>query len=300
MKTKFFLLTGILGIALAGAVFTGCKKDSTAATPDTDYTAAEDESNASNASTDTKNVSDAAAQGQQNEYLKRPGRSLDVLVGHCTVTWSLPADTTSGVDTMYINFGPAPVQCNDLRWRQGEVIVYWTRHGNSSLLQTYFDSGSAINMTFKNYASGATASNMVGISGLRTWTNLGVNALLEQNWSFSANLTLSYNTGQTATWTSNRTNTLVEVSGTYYYEVTGTAEGVSRKGIGYTLTITSPLYVTALPWWLGGCAWIESGTISINVTSSTNTMTINFGTIGACNDYAIVTLAGVNYTYYYL
>lgn len=298
MKIKSFVVSGILGIVLAGAVLTGCHKDSTAppAATSNDYTSAEDESNASEAMNDTKTVSDAAAQGKSQEY--RPEKNIKAIYSqNCNVTWA--KDTGNGMDTMYINFGVNPVKCNDGRWRQGEIIVYWPGK-DGSLLQTYFDSGSVISMTFKNYEAGNSQVNMIGVVGTRSWTNIGNNALNEQNWSFNANLTLTYygDNNKTATWISKRTNTLVEVNGVYYYEITGEAYGTDRNGVGYTLTIETPLYVTALPWWLGGCAWIESGTISVNLTNVANTLNINFGNLGTCDDVATATIGNNTYTYY--
>jgi hypothetical protein len=297
MKTKNFLLSGLLGIALTGFVLTGCHKSST--TPDTDYTAAEDEANATAAMNDTKNVSDASMQGNSSSY--GPAHSVKAIYStNITLSWSI--DTAMGTeDTLYITFGngTTPVYCNDDRYRQGKILVYWN-NSTGNLWQTYFDSNGIVNMTFRNYASGNSTGNMIGISGLRTWTNLGKNALSEENWKFNAALTLSYNTGQTATWNSTRTNTLVQPGGlgtTYYYEITGTAYGVSRKGIDYSITIENPLYITGLPWWAGGCKWIEAGTVSVNRSSSTNTLTINFGTLGTCDATAVATLDGVNYTF---
>lgn len=294
MKTKIFLLSGILGIALAGAVFTGCKKDSTAST-DTDITAAEDDATASNTANDAKSVSDAA---MQTNGLHSPGHSPFNFNAYynATITWA--RDTTHGTgDTLYIVFPSTPTLCGDGKFREGEIIVYWPYEPGRYLWQAYADSGILITEQFRGYAVGATSGTMTTVSGSRTWTNEGQNENGYENWSFTANLTLTYSTGKTATWNSNRNNVLTEVSGTWYYEITGEAYGTARNGVGYTLTITSPLYVTAVPWWLGGCAWIESGTINVNRTGDDNTLTVNFGTLGNCHNTATATINGNNYTF---
>jgi hypothetical protein len=304
MKTKNFLLSGFMGIALSGFVLTGCHKDATTTPTPTnpssatynDYTSAEDESNASTAMNDSKTISDAGMQGTASEY--RPERNIKAIYSpHCNVSWS--KDTgIGGYDTMYVSFGNTPVECNDYRWRQGEIIVYW-KQSTGSLLESYFDSSSVITMTFKNYAVGSLQSNMIAVSGSRVWTNTGKNALNQENWSFTANLTLTYPNSQVATWTSTRTNTLVYIGGIYYYEITGSASGTDRNNDGYNLSITSPLYVTALPWWLGGCAWIESGVLNITVASFSNyPISVNFGTLGTCDATAVATINNVNYTFY--
>lgn len=295
MKTKNLLLSGILGLALSGFVLTGCHKSATTTT-DTDYTAAQDEANGSFASTDAKNVSDAALQNNGSNY--GPERNINrIYSSHCTVTWN---DTsTSTMDTMYINFGATPVQCNDYRWRKGEIIVYWAKKTGFWVWQSYFDSGSTVAQTFRGYAVGSASNAMNGVAGTRTWTNKGyVSGYM--NWDFSAYLTITYPDGKTATWNSVRYNVLKNISGTWYYQIKGSAYGTSRNGVGYTLSIedANPLYVTAWPWWLGGCAWIESGIVDINRTTSTNTLSINFGSIGTCDNIAVATINGNNYTFY--
>src|ERR1700730_16257777 len=91
MKTKHFILTGILAVSLAGVIITGCKKSST--NPDTDATAAQDDANATFAIQDTKNSADGAAKGQATE---RPIHNL----GCETWRW----DTAGSTDTLVISY----------------------------------------------------------------------------------------------------------------------------------------------------------------------------------------------------
>lgn len=301
MKTKNFLLAGILGIALSGFVLTGCHKDSTS--PDTDISAAEDESNASNVSNDSKSVSDAAVtQGNSTDY----GRVRPSISSSCKVTFNIDT-ASSGTDTMYVTFPSTPTLCLDGKYREGQIIVYWN-NTNHSVWRAYFDSGATVHMTFNGYARGNSSSNMVQINGNRSWTNNGGQISMSDmnavNWSFSANLTLKYlATGKTATWNSNRTNTLVynAPTSTWFYEITGSASGVAQSGVAYTLTITEPLYHTAFPWWFGsgnGCPWIEAGQVTITRQGKTNSLVITFGTLGTCSDQATATIGGNTYTIY--
>jgi len=303
MKTKNFLFSAIFGVALSAAVLTGCKKDTTPpaapASTDSDYTAAQDETNATNISNDSKSVSDAAVTQGSSTALG----PVSLVSSTFTVTFYRTTDTNSlAEDTMYINFGPTPVLCHDGKYREGEIIVYWSNKIHS-VWRAYFDSGSTVYMTFRNYARGALPSNMVEINGTRNWTNNGgqisINNVDCENWSFSANLTLIYlATKDTATWTSTRTNTLVNESGTWYYKITGSASGKSHSGVLYNLTISEPLYHTAIPCWLqGGCPWIEAGQVQITRTGKTNTLTIDFGTIGDCNSQATAEIGGKSYTF---
>jgi len=293
MKTKKFLLSGILGIALAGFVLTGCNKDNpTGTTSSPDYTASEDDNNASTATTDSKNIANAAAQSNTSRY--HFDHSIEAIY---SINCNAKFDSSATTDSIIVSFGAAPyttpVNCNDGRWRQGQIIIYWPKVNGQTLKQAYFNTGSVLTMTFKNYAVGAISSNMIGIAGSRSDTNKGLNNLNEENWNFHASLTLTYSSGQTATWTSNRNNTLVQIGGVYYYEITGNALGVSRTGVDYSLAISnsSPLYFVGQIWTNGtwGCMHFEAGTITMNTPGYT--ISIDYGsTPGNCPSTATLTV----------
>jgi hypothetical protein len=298
MKTNKFLLTGILGIALAGVVLTGCHKASTA--PDTDVTAAEDESSGQYVSNDAKNVSDNAVSSNGSNYGLLHRSIGSVYSSNCTVTWS---DTTKHATTVTVtvSFGASPfttpVYCNDGKYRQGQITISWPVSSGQFFWEAYFTNSTEITQTFNGYKVGATASTMNGVSGTRTWTNAGHDTAGYENWNFNADLTITRYTGKIFTWKSTRNNTLINIGGTWYYEITGSATGTTETGVVYTLSITSPLYITAEPWWLpNGCPYIESGVISINRSSSSNTLSINFGTLGTCSSTCTATLNGNTYT----
>jgi hypothetical protein len=284
MKTKHFVITGMIGIALAGMVITGCKKESTA---DTDATAAQDDANASFALNDSKTISDGAAKGQATER---------ILLGACA---TITADSSATNDTIDIHF-PGGCVSPDGRVRKGDIIVYWKRGVG------YFDSAASITETWRNYSVTTTGGTIIGIGNgsTRTLTNLGYDNNGDCSWSFNANLTLNYSGATTgkATWTSSRTNTLTNVGGVYYYVITGGASGTSRTGVSYTLTITQPLYWTA--YWinifLGKTAYIcdcfESGTVEYSRTGKTYPLYLQFTSgVGKCAHTATATINGNNY-----
>ncbi len=275
MKTKHYLLVGMVGISLAGLLFAGCAKKSTQPTNTSDnYVAAQDDANAANTVVDSKNIADGAAKGQSNERM----------MSSCE-TFS-KRDTLNHQDSLIdCFFGNTDCACGDGKTRRGHIIVYWSKGYH------YFDSGAVINMTFYNYYV-----NDIGVTGLRTLTNIGKTNAGNQSWSFSANLVLTFpNNGGQLTWNSTRTNVLTNVSGTWYYYVTGSANGTTHDGHNFSITIGSPLVVTALPWWFFGCAFIESGTLNITVTSLPN-IGVTFGTgVGNCNNTMTVTVNSHTY-----
>jgi len=286
MKTKNFIVTGMLGIALAGVIFTGCKKTSTEA--DTDATAAQDDANASFVMNDSKTVADGAAKGQANERV----------FGTTCGTWS-KRDTVIGTatDTLIDIYFTGSCVSPDGRTRKGHILVFWNGKG-------YFDSAASVTETWKNYSIYCPSSgNTIGVTGSRTLTNLGKDSLGDHSWSFNANLTLNYSTGGSCTWNSSRTNILQKISGVWYYIITGSANGTSKSGVAYTLSITSPLYWTAYwlnggGWWLGGkyCDCIESGQIELTRTGKTYPLYLTFTSgVGHCSHTATATINGNNY-----
>ncbi len=303
MKTHIFLSAGIVGIALSGLILTGCHKDSTTAPMSTsaDITAAEDDANATFAANDSKSISDAAMAWNSNGDAPLGHGHLGGvggIFGSCAIVSGKDTMIAGQEDTVvYINFGLTPCFCRDGRDRKGTIIVYWgLQHPGETWLQAYFDSANTITETFNNYY---LKNN--GIAGTRTWTNEGHNVNGYENWNFTANLKVTYPDGQVATWNSTRNNAITDVSSVWYYEITGSAQGTDRNGNPYSLTITSPVYFTVLPWWAGGCPWPEAGTISITtvLTSSmpARTITVNLGTLGTCTPDMFASLNGNRYSY---
>jgi hypothetical protein len=280
MKTKHYLIIGVLSLSIAGLIFTGCKKGTTSTSTDT--TAAQDDANAAFAVQDSKNISDGAAKGQAQERLQSACENIS------------RRDTMNHGDSLVdIFFGNSDCTCLDGRKRRGHIIVYWP------VANHYIDSGANIGMTFYNYAV-----NDIGVSGTRTLTNTGKNLQGSQSWSFNANLTLTYpNGGGTATWTSQRTNVLTQNNNIWYFSITGTASGTSRKGSTYTINITSPLYFQ-VPYQLihtnpnPSCSYIESGQLTINVSSFSYPIYVSFGVaLGQCSSDATATINGVPFNF---
>jgi len=297
MKATSFFLKSVLGIALAGYVITACNKDP-ASSPSgptgngdaMDITPAQDDANASLAASDAKNVSDAAIQWQSNYVPHGHNRyNLNFLFGDCITVTGKDTTINNSQDTIvYIKFGNHDCMGNDGRNRRGTIIVYWgLKHPGETWLQAYFDSANIITLLFNGYYLKG-----VGISGTKTWTNEGHDSAGFQNWNYTDNITLTYASNQIATWNTTRNTAIVEVGGNWYYEINGSGSGVSKNGIKYTVDITSPLYITLLPWWAGGCYWPEAGTVTITRSSPSETLTVNYGPLGTCSANKNVNING--------
>jgi len=275
-----------MGAALLSAViYTGCKKDSTPSTnpanADNDASAAQDEANASFIIQDSKGISDGAAKGQSTE------RALGLTCG--TIT----GDTSATTDTLDIHFSGLCIS-PDGRIRKGDIIVYWTRH------KGYFDSGASVTQTWKNYSVTTLLGGTIYVTGSTSFKNTGKDTVGDHSWSYNSNVTLTYSTGGTATWTANRNNVLTKIGTEWYYIITGGATGTSKSGITYTENITSPLYWTA--YWVnlanGGsvCDCFEQGTVQFTRSGKTYPLILNFTSgVGNCNHTATATINGTNY-----
>jgi len=286
MRTKHYLITGMLGIAFVGMIVTGCRKDTNSSNPatvDSDATPAQDEANGTYVVNDSKNISDGSARGTATE------RTL----GMCA-TWTR-RDTVIGsvTDTLIDIYFTGSCVSPDGRTRKGHILVMWNGKG-------YFDSAAAITMTWKNYSVTTLTGTVIGVSGIRTLTNTGKDSLGDNSWSYTANLTLTYSTGGTATWVASRTNTLTKIKGIWYYMISGSGSGVSKSGVSYTVTITSPLYWTA--YWLNLlmgnkiCDCFEAGAETFTRSNKAYPLYLTFTSgVGNCNHTAIATINGTVY-----
>ncbi|HVA98622.1 MAG TPA: hypothetical protein VNG53_06975 [Bacteroidia bacterium] len=137
MKTKRIIIKGLVGAAILGFIFIGCKKSSSSP-QDTDTESGTDDSQANLFSQDASNISDNAAKGQTTYRPQQQGNE-NVLSTCATVT----NDTSVTPHVLTINFGTSNCMCIDGRYRRGEIIVNYSGR--------YFDSASVHTLSFSNY-----------------------------------------------------------------------------------------------------------------------------------------------------
>lgn len=187
----------------------------------------------------------------------------------CVVrTWSEAYGTFP--NTLSIEF---LADCNcGLRERTGQIIV--------SISDELTNEGASKTITLIDY----TVDGIL-VEGTKTITNNG-------GGSFTTTVTggqITYTDGSTASWERTRTKTRIGGSETPnffrddIYEITGNSSGISRLGVNYSTTITTPLVQNM------NCKWIVSGIRSI--TRGENTATLNYGD-GGCNRFAELSVNG--------
>ncbi len=282
MKKLQLILLMVLSMLI---MVNGCKKDKTIII-DSQTTSAKDNGAAENVFADIKRVVEEAVndEGQSN-------KSGAYSFGSCATITIAPAwaDTTFP-KVMEIDFGST--NCTGAYGinRRGKLVI--------NISGRYIDSGSVLTVQPQNYYV-----NDVKVEGTKTLTNMGLNSNNHHVFSVEAvNGQLTYTDGTVTTWSSTRENEWIEGDTTNFftdglagicddvYLITGSANGVNRNGLAYSVDITSPLRKEIC------CRWISSGTLEI-VPSGLATRYVDFGS-GACDAQATITINGNIFTVY--
>jgi hypothetical protein len=158
--------------------------------------------------------------------------------------------------------------------------------------EKYRTVGSKITVTTQNYYV-----NDVKVDGEIVVTNLGPNSANNTEFSVEiSNAKLTYTDGDEVTYQSSRVREWVigeDTDGWFgilddEYDITGTASGVDRNGLAYTMVITAPLRVAVL------CRWIKQGVVEIQ-PDGLYLRTVDFGN-GDCDGTATVEINNNTYT----
>ncbi|MDB4104024.1 hypothetical protein N9545_00695 [Salibacteraceae bacterium] len=172
-----------------------------------------------------------------------------------------------------------------------------TRTGQISYTMTgwYREEGSILTTTTSNYTVDGYK-----VTGTRTATNKGENAIGQLHFSVEVSgASITDLEGQTMSWESSRIRTWIEGEETGFftsngsggflgwdgitddvYEITGSANGVSRSGNTFDIDITSALRVQL------DCIWITEGVLSLK-PEDYDARTLDYGD-GTCDNKALL------------
>lgn len=262
MKKALIALTAFL---FAGILLQSCKKDNDTADTTSMQTTAED----------------LVSYNDLSEYTDY---EIDVLVGDAftsgsevsdrgacpTVTFAQPKGTWP--NTITLDYSPDGCD-KDGHTFKGQIVI---EQSNKMTI-----AGAERVVTFNNFSI-----NNVKIEGTRTLTNEGPNATGQPVWSKTADETFTFPDGSTATYSTDRTRTLINGADTpthldNVWSIEGSSTGTNRKGETYTATITTPLMKRFL------CPWIAEGVIKFEHDGKMRTL--DFGD-GTCDRDAVLTL----------
>lgn len=282
MKFKNLSLLMLIVVSTSLIIFS-CKKDEKEEEQiDNQTTSSQDNALSQNMFDDVKKVVEEAAKDEGNT------NKSGFFFGTCATVSISPNWIDSAQywpKTMTIDFGTSNCTGTDGVNRRGVISV--------TLTDRYVNTGSVLTVQPQSYYI-----NDHLIEGAKTITNNGRNA--SNNLSFTVQVTnakITFPTGGYTTWNSSRTNEWVAGESTPglfglcddVYLITGSANGVNRNGLSYTVSITSPLRKELC------CRWLVSGVIDI-APSGLLTRTVNFGA-GNCDATATVTIAGNTFTF---
>ena len=285
MKNYKLLIFSLLSIFLT---FQACKQEDEPVDNNTSFS--KDNGAAENLFADIKRVVEEAAddEGQSAKY-SGGVKSSNYSFGNCaTVTINPAWNDTTWPKVMEIDFGPTNCQGVYGINRKGKLVV--------TLTDRYRNPGSTLTIQPQNYYV-----NNIKLEGTKTITNQGLN--INGNLEYDVDVVngkLTLQNGNTMTWQSSRTNEWVEGDSTTLfthglsgicddvYLITGSASGVNRQGVGFSVNITSPLKKEVC------CRWLVSGNLEIS-PNGLSTRYLDFGS-GACDNEADVTINGNTYT----
>ena len=250
-----------------------CKKDDEDDV-DNQTTSSQDNSIAQNIFQDVKKVVEEAA---SDEGASDTNKKAGYTFGNCATVTINPAwtDTATWPKVMTIDFGTTNCTGSYGNNRRGVLVV--------TLSDRYRNPGSVISVQPQDYYF-----NDYKIEGSKTITNNGRNAANNLSYTVQvSNGKLTYPDGSISSWESTRTNEWVAGESTTLfsdgfagicddeYLITGSANGVNKAGLPYSVNITSPLHKKIC------CRWIVAGALDI-APSGLDTRSIDFGT-GACD-----------------
>lgn len=201
---------------------------------------------------------------------------LGVTIRSACPTVTVTPDRISFPRTITLDYGDAGCPGRAGRTRKGKIVITQSDSMNIP--------GATRVVTFENFFI-----DNARIEGVRTITFKGRNDKGQPYFTWSMeNGKITYPDGTSVTWSNNYTRTQITGANTRIriddiFTITGSGQGISRKGHAYKKTITEPLVRAA------NCRWFQRGAVQMTVADRTWTMDYDNGA-GLCDPIAIVTL----------
>ena len=271
MKKIFLPLLFLAGIAVA---LNACKKEET----DTETQSAVDNSICEGEFSRIMPTVNSIAIDETGVHKLGGNGNGNSAASTCPAIFIDPTDTLDGFPvTLTLDYGAGCLDSSDNKTRKGKI--------EATFSQPFDQVGCVITINLVNYYV-----DNIQYEGTLTVT---------RNASHSFTTTVAdgkcSNPSWTLTWESTRTLTQTEGTTTLtptddVFIMTGNASGVNREGRAYTVNITKQLTKRQI------CAWIESGTIDLT-PEGLATRTVDFGSLGQCDDQATLTINGNSFAF---
>lgn len=292
----FFLKAAVLAFSSA-LLFTACNKDDDGEEDAFDTRSTSDNSSANSEWDDINGVMQTvmeAAEDQSTGGLKIT-ETFDV-IGALSPTDCDEASVNTVAKTITITFTGDCV-CNDGRTRSGEIEIAYT--------DLYRETGAEITTTVETYTV-----NDIQVVGQKKVTNNGPN--LDGHLEFTVEVgnvgldggysTITYPSGSSATWRSERTRVWVEGDDTPLnplddiYHIYGTADGTNRNGLDYAMNVpqADPLVYDLSCLGQSGL-FPKSGELTISPVGLADRVVDYSAGSGECNRTVRVTVSGFTF-----
>ena len=262
MKTKNLILRSVLSLALAGAIFTGCKKDKTeeVATDETSeqITNAADERTMN---TEMDNSEDDANKLMLNYPSFRGFGWVGVVTGthipcNATVDTSLKSQGTLSLTFTGNN-------CDNSRLRSGVITLQLPYTSATNTVTPWSTAGCVLTVTFTNFKVTRLSDNKsIILNGTKYITNVN-GGMLDDATTLTAAIVhhitgamqITFDDGTTRSWSIDRTRTINRTNGVTTVTLVGNSTqgtisnvsiwGVNRKGNSFTVSIPTPIVMSS-------------------------------------------------------
>jgi hypothetical protein len=272
---KRIFLASATVITVMAVTFSSCKKEK----PDTDTQSAVDNTICEDEFGKAMNTINGSAIKENG--IKSMQGIADFQAGGPIITVD-SADIADGFPvTMTIDYGTGTTDPVDGKVRSGKIISVFSDH--------WLTVGSTVKVTLVNFVSGGTSFSCDSMKLIHSAAYAFTNQIFKgrasnSSWSGSA---LLWEGTRTITQTSGYNTPLNHLDDVY--SLTGSANGVNRDGLAYTVNVTSAIIKRA------SCSWAESGKVDIT-PEGLAVRTIDYGN-GTCDSQATVTINGNTFSF---
>jgi len=257
-------ILGIVALFFVGSIFVACNKEDVGTViPDSLSTVTQDfvtvQGIDENIETETDLALDARGGGGGN-------------LGGCPEVSVVP-DDGSFPKTITFDYGTDGCEGPHGRIRKGQIVV--------EISDSLRHAGATKTVTFVNFSV-----DSIQIEGNRTFVNNGTDDTGNISFSKTGSMNFTFPDDATSERTYSYTRSQIEGAETHLrfddvFEITGSSNGINRKGVAYSSEILEALVKR------NNCPWIVKGIVAL--TFDGNTRTINYGD-GNCDPLAEVTL----------
>lgn len=269
---KRILLASAIAITVLGVTFTSCKKEK----PDTDTQSAVDNSICETEF--SKTMSSVNGFAIKENGIKSMMDAANAMSGTPTITVD-PADTLNGFPvTMTIDYGIGTQDAVDGKVRSGQIICVFSNYWHIV--------GSYVKVNLVNFK---VNGNTYACDSMRI-SHSAANAFSHQVFNgkyIEGGTTIQWSGLHTVTQTGGASTPLNFMDDVY--SLTGSANGVNRNAVAFTVNISSPVVKRT------SCHWIESGRVDITPEGMA-VRTLDYGN-GTCDSKATITINSNTFTF---